>query len=102
MEKFEIVDPRFGAAGAGTFDEIVDMIISYNSTWETDYKREDFRNTARGLLCRDELIAVSISEAARTLGRKGGQAKSEKKTIAARRNAKKGGWPKGKPRKKEE
>jgi hypothetical protein len=43
-----------------------------------------------------------ISEAARTLGRKGGQAKSEKKTIAARRNAKKGGWPKGTPRKKEE
>ena len=31
--------------------------------------------------------------------RKAGQAKSKAKTEAARANAKKGGWPKGKPRK---
>jgi hypothetical protein len=33
------------------------------------------------------------------LGRRGGQAKSEAKAAAARANAKKGGWPKGKKRK---
>jgi hypothetical protein len=32
-------------------------------------------------------------------GRKGGSAKSPAKTRAARRNARKGGWPKGRPRK---
>ena len=37
--------------------------------------------------------------AANELGRLGGKAKSETKTKAARENAKKGGWPKGKPRK---
>jgi len=30
---------------------------------------------------------------------KGGSAKSDRKTKAARKNAKKGGWPKGRPRK---
>lgn len=34
------------------------------------------------------------------MGRKGGSVKSEAKTKANRENAKKGGWPKGKPRKK--
>ena len=33
------------------------------------------------------------------IGRKGGNATSEAKTLAARENAKKGGWPKGRPRK---
>lgn len=33
------------------------------------------------------------------IARKGGLAKSEAKTTASRKNAKKGGWPKGKPRK---
>ena len=33
------------------------------------------------------------------IGRKGGKAISEAKAKAARENAKKGGWPKGKPRK---
>jgi general stress protein YciG len=33
------------------------------------------------------------------IGRKGGKAISEAKTQAARENAKKGGWPKGRPRK---
>jgi hypothetical protein len=33
------------------------------------------------------------------IGRKGGKAISEAKAQAARENAKKGGWPKGKPRK---
>jgi len=33
------------------------------------------------------------------IGRTGGKATSEAKTQAARENAKKGGWPKGKPRK---
>lgn len=33
------------------------------------------------------------------LGRTGGQARSAAKTKAVRENAKKGGWPKGKPRK---
>lgn len=32
-------------------------------------------------------------------GAKGGSAKSDRKTRAARKNAKKGGWPKGRPRK---
>jgi hypothetical protein len=40
-----------------------------------------------------------IKKAAQILGRRGGQAKSERKTIAVRLNAKKGGWPKGRPRK---
>lgn len=38
--------------------------------------------------------------AAVTLGRLGGQATSEAKARAAKANAKKGGWPKGKPRKR--
>ncbi len=33
------------------------------------------------------------------LGRKGGKVSSKAKTLAARDNAKKGGWPKGRPRK---
>ncbi|MGA3265928.1 MAG: hypothetical protein ABSE16_03795 [Verrucomicrobiota bacterium] len=33
------------------------------------------------------------------IGRKGGKATSDSKTEAARKNAKKGGWPKGRPRK---
>lgn len=33
------------------------------------------------------------------LGRKGGRKKSAAKTAAARKNAKLGGWPKGRPRK---
>lgn len=37
--------------------------------------------------------------AAVALGRLGGKATSEAKAVAARENAKKGGWPKGKPRK---
>jgi len=32
------------------------------------------------------------------IGKRGGEATSEAKTRAARENAKKGGWPKGKPR----
>jgi hypothetical protein len=41
-----------------------------------------------------------MNRAAQSLGRLGGLAKSEAKTSAARENAKKGGWPKGKKRKK--
>jgi len=33
------------------------------------------------------------------IGKRGGKATSEAKAQAARENAKKGGWPKGKPRK---
>ena len=35
------------------------------------------------------------------LGRKGGKVTSEAKAAAARLNARKGGWPKGKPRPKQ-
>lgn len=31
-------------------------------------------------------------------GRQGGLARSERKTLACRANARRGGWPKGKPR----
>ena len=40
-----------------------------------------------------------MNKAAQSLGRLGGLAKSAAKTSAVRENAKKGGWPKGKPRK---
>lgn len=43
---------------------------------------------------------MKLNLAAQSLGRLGGLAKSEAKTAAARANAKKGGWPKGKKRKK--
>lgn len=43
-------------------------------------------------------IEEQLSSAASILGRKGGRAKSEAKAKAARENAKKGGWPKGRPR----
>ena len=33
------------------------------------------------------------------IGRKGGQTRTEKRAEASRRNGKKGGWPKGRPRK---
>lgn len=39
---------------------------------------------------------------AQALGRIGGKATSKAKTAAARKNAKKGGWPKGRPRKPQE
>jgi hypothetical protein len=39
------------------------------------------------------------TEAARALGRLGGKSKSEAKVKASRANGKKGGWPKGRPRK---
>jgi hypothetical protein len=41
-----------------------------------------------------------VKEAAAILGRLGGKAKSPAKTRAARKNAKLGGWPKGRPRKR--
>lgn len=44
------------------------------------------------------LNALLTASAASSLGRKGGSVRSEKKTAASRENAKKGGWPKGKPR----
>jgi hypothetical protein len=57
-EKFTVMNPKFSADEfTGTFQEIVENIISYNDTWGTDYKPADFRNTMRGILCRDELIA---------------------------------------------
>lgn len=42
---------------------------------------------------------MNASQAASLLGKLGGSARSERKTAAARLNAKKGGWPKGKKRK---
>ena len=39
-----------------------------------------------------------MNKAAQALGRLGGLAKSAAKTAAVRENAKKGGWPKGRPR----
>jgi hypothetical protein len=45
---------------------------------------------------------LGMSSGAAALGRKGGSATSEAKTKASRENAKKGGWPKGKPRKPKE
>lgn len=47
-------------------------------------------------------LSPIIGDYLRSIGRKGGSQKSEKKTAASRLNAKKGGWPKGKPRKKNE
>jgi len=41
-----------------------------------------------------------VNKAAQALGRLGGQATSEAKTLAVRENAKLGGWPKGRKRKK--
>lgn len=40
-----------------------------------------------------------VNAAAQALGRLGGKATSEAKTAACRENARKGGWPKGRPRK---
>lgn len=40
-----------------------------------------------------------ISKYLAAIGRRGGKAKSAAKTEAARANAKRGGWPKGRPRK---
>ena len=50
-------------------------------------------------MSRGQRKASDLSAAAAALGRKGGSARSEAKTRAARENAKKGGWPKGRPRK---
>ncbi len=46
--------------------------------------------------CNNELSLASL------MGKAGGSKTSEKKTAASKENAKKGGWPKGKPRKKKE
>lgn len=42
--------------------------------------------------------APAKNPAAVALGRLGGKARSERKTLACRRNARKGGWKKGKKR----
>lgn len=42
---------------------------------------------------------ADLNQMAAALGRKGGSVSSEAKTKASRENAKKGGWPKGRPRK---
>jgi len=42
---------------------------------------------------------VEASKYLAAIGRRGGKAKSAAKTSAARKNAKRGGWPKGKLRK---
>lgn len=44
----------------------------------------------------------AMNPTAAALGRLGGKARSAAKTKAARENAKKGGWPKGRPRKPQE
>jgi hypothetical protein len=41
-----------------------------------------------------------MNKAAQALGRLGGKVRSTAKTLAARANAKLGGWPKGRKRKK--
>jgi hypothetical protein len=52
-------------------------------------RRNDTANTFAIVEREDE-----VTLAAKALGRKGGQAKSERKTAAARENGKKGGRPK--------
>lgn len=47
-------------------------------------------------MTEDEIIRDYMSR----IGKKGGSVKSEKKAAASRENGKKGGWPKGRPRKK--
>lgn len=46
------------------------------------------------------LHSAMKNDAAVALGRLGGKSTSEAKAAASRANGKKGGWPKGKPRKK--
>ena len=41
----------------GTFDEIVENIIECNESWETEYTKDDFTVTSRGIMCDDEIIA---------------------------------------------
>lgn len=41
---------------------------------------------------------ITVDRAAAVLGRKGGKRKSKAKTIAARQNGQKGGWPLGRKR----
>lgn len=45
-----------------------------------------------------EAMRNKKNPAAVALGKKGGSRSSEAKSVAARLNAKKGGWPKGKKR----
>lgn len=46
-----------------------------------------------------ESVSKRKNPAAVALGKLGGRAKSDAKTKAAQKNAKKGGWPKGRKRK---
>jgi hypothetical protein len=41
----------------------------------------------------------NLSQYFSEMGKRGGSAKSPRKTKACQRNGKKGGWPKGRPRK---
>jgi hypothetical protein len=57
--KYQIIDASFDPNGyTGTYDEIVDAIISCNDSWQTDYSHEDFKLTGNGIMCRGDLIAV--------------------------------------------
>jgi hypothetical protein len=47
-------------------------------------------------------VPPAVRDYMATIGSKGGKAKSPAKTAASRENAKRGGWPKGRPRKPRE
>lgn len=63
MKKFEIVNDGFSRdEWTGSADEIINGIISCNSSWGTDYSKDDFYVSAHGrIYCCNELIAVEVT-----------------------------------------
>ena len=78
----------------GEFDNIFAAVSAIDGVLGGYVRRED-----GAVLAPDGSWIGERDPSAVALGRMGGSAKSPAKTAAARMNAKKGGWPKGKPRK---
>ena len=94
MDRYINHDERFGQEGV--IFTIPEMIKQYRMCSWDEYKDGD------GAVCAmtdDEITAdilehnIELIMDAATMGRKGGSVKSERKTAAARENAKKGGRP---------
>jgi hypothetical protein len=69
----------------------------------TSYKRRGRSRTSPGkhqsMMNTDSNTPPDVRAYLAKIGRKGGKSKSATKLAAIKRNAKKGGWPKGRPRK---
>jgi general stress protein YciG len=78
--------------------DMMDKYTGLTAYMEIHWEKDQYDNDVlrEGEMRTPNLDNLDTSRAAATLGRKGGQARSEAKTAAARENGKKGGRPRKK------